>query len=110
ILSRSGPPVEVQSNPSEILQNMNLDIGIRTTSATTFTASLAQNLHAAADLRVRGRASQPGITGSVNLNQGSLAFFGSTFKINTGTISFYNPNRVEPILNIALETQSKGVN
>jgi translocation and assembly module TamB len=110
LLSRSGPPVETPVNPSDLLQNMRLDILVRTTSATAFQSSLAQNLQVDADVRVRGRASQPGATGTISLTQGNLVFFGSTYKINSGTISFYNPNRIEPILEIALETQSKGVN
>jgi translocation and assembly module TamB len=109
ILSRSTPPVETEGNPSPLLQNMRLDIIVRTTSATAFQASLAQNLTVDADLRVRGRASQPGVTGTITLTQGNLVFFGATYKISSGTISFYDPNRVEPILDIALETQAKGV-
>jgi translocation and assembly module TamB len=38
-----------------------------------------------------------------------LVFFGSTFSVNTGTISFFNPIRVEPILDLDLETQAQGV-
>lgn len=30
-------------------------------------------------------------------------------KISSGTVSFFNPNRVEPILNLSLETAAKGV-
>jgi translocation and assembly module TamB len=97
-------------NPSPILQHMALDIAVRTSSSTAIQASLAQNLQVTSDLRVRGRASQPGITGSIQLNQGQLAFFGSTYRLSSGTISFYNPNRIEPQLDISLETQAKGVN
>jgi hypothetical protein len=43
------------------------------------------------------------------MNKGELAFFGSTYRLSSGSIWFYNPNRVEPILNITLETQAKGV-
>jgi translocation and assembly module TamB len=37
-------------------------------------------------------------------------FFGSKYRVSQGTIGFYNPVRIEPILNITLETQAKGVN
>jgi translocation and assembly module TamB len=72
-------------------------------------ASLAQNLQTDADLRVRGTASHPTVLGRVTLTEGQLVFFGSTYTVNSGTISFYNPVRIEPILNISLETQAKGV-
>ena len=110
ILTRSAPPVQSADNTSPLLQNMVLDITVRTSAVTAVQASLAQNLQVNADLRVRGRASQPGVTGSVQMNHGELAFFGSTYRLSSGTISFFNPNRVEPILNITLETQAKGVN
>jgi translocation and assembly module TamB len=109
MLSRAGPPVQAPTNPSPLLANMNLDITVRTSSATSVQASMAENLQVNADLRVRGRASQPGVVGSIQMNHGQLVFFGSTYRISSGTISFYNPNRVEPLLDISLETQAKGV-
>jgi len=62
-----------------------------------------------ANLQVRGTASQPGILGRVTITEGQLLFFSSTYTVNTGTISFYNPIRIEPILNLNLETQAQGV-
>lgn len=109
ILTRSGPPVQSPANPTKLLQNMALDIAVRTSSATAVQASLAQNLQVIANLRVRGRASQPGMTGSIQMNHGQMVFFGATYRLSSGNISFYNPNRVEPLLDITLETQAKGV-
>jgi translocation and assembly module TamB len=36
-------------------------------------------------------------------------FFGSKYNIDQGSVSFYNPNRINPILNIALTTTVQGV-
>jgi translocation and assembly module TamB len=47
------------------------------------------------------------MTGAINLTQGNLVFFGSAYKISSGTIS--TPNRIEPLLDISLETAAKGV-
>jgi hypothetical protein len=44
-----------------------------------------------------------------NPRQDYLVFFGSTYTVNSGSIAFYNPLRIDPILNVNLETQSKGV-
>ena len=38
-----------------------------------------------------------------------LVFFGSTYTVNNGSISFFNPIRVEPTLDLSLETQTQGV-
>lgn len=108
ILARSGPPVQSPASPSPILENMRVDISVRSSTTTAIQASLAQNLQVSADLRVRGRASEPGITGSVQLSRGDLVFFGSTYRVSSGTISFYNPNRIEPQIDITLETEAKG--
>jgi translocation and assembly module TamB len=70
---------------------------------------LAENLQADANLRVRGTASNPGVLGRITINEGKLLFFGTSYKVNTGTIGFYNPVRVEPILDLSLETTAKGV-
>src|SRR5262249_10245077 len=72
-------------------------------------ASMAQNLQASADLRVRGTAAQPGVLGRVDISEGTLAFFGSTYTVNSGTIGFYDPLRIAPILNIGLETKANVV-
>jgi translocation and assembly module TamB len=109
LLSRAAPPVQAPATPSPLLDNMKLDIRVRTSDAMAVQASLAQNLQSDADLRIRGMASQPGVLGRVTISEGQLVFFGSTYTVNTGTISFYNPTRIEPVLNISLETKAKGV-
>jgi translocation and assembly module TamB len=73
-------------------------------------ASIAENLQMDADLRVRGTAARPGVLGRVVITRGDLVFFGSKYQVNSGTIGFYDPLRIEPILDLSLETQAKGVN
>lgn len=109
MLTRAAPPVQAPAAPSPLLDSMKLDIRVRTTSSMAVQASLAQNLQADADLRIRGTAAEPGVLGRVSISEGQLVFFGSTYTVNSGTISFYNPVRIEPVLNISLETQAKGV-
>ena len=88
---------------------MKLDVRVRTSPAMRVRSSLAENLQTEADLRVSGTASQPSILGRVTLTGGKLAFFGSTYTVNSGSISFFNPVRIEPVLNVSLETLAKGV-
>jgi len=109
ILSRSAPAVESPIAPLPLLENMKLDIRVRTSSSLAVQAALAQNLEADANLRIRGTVSQPRVLGRVSITEGQLVFFGSTYTVNSGTISFYNVQRIEPILDISLETQAKGV-
>jgi translocation and assembly module TamB len=110
ILSRAAPAVQSSPTPSPLLDNMKLDVQVRTSSATAVQASVAQNLQADANLHIQGTASQPGVTGRISINEGKLVFFNSSYTVNSGTISFYNPLRIEPVLDLSLATQAKGVN
>jgi translocation and assembly module TamB len=109
ILSRSATPVQSDAAPSPLLDNMKLDIRVQTAPSLGVQASLAQNLQANADLRLRGTAAHPGMLGRVNISEGQLVFFGSTYTVNSGTIGFYDPLRIAPVLNVSLQTQAKGV-
>jgi len=109
ILSKATPSVQSAAAPSPILENMRLDVRVRTASGLAVQAEIAQGLSATADLRVQGNVAQPGVLGRVNINGGQLVFLGSSFSVDSGTIAFYNPLRVDPILDISLETQSQGI-
>jgi len=45
----------------------------------------------------------------VTMNQGQFVFFGTKYKVNEGSVSFFNPNKIEPVLNLNLETSARGV-
>lgn len=104
----SGPP-QAPSAPSGPLAGMRLDIRIRTAPDVSFQTPLAQNLQASANLTLRGTATQPGMLGRVSITQGQLVFFGSKYTVNQGSINFYDPNNIKPVLNIDLQTNAKGV-
>jgi translocation and assembly module TamB len=109
LLSLAAPPVQAPSTPSPLLENMRLDIRVRSSSALGVESSLAQNVQLTADLRIRGSMAHPGVLGRMLITEGKLVFFGSTYTVNSGTIGFYNPVRIEPILDLSLETQTQGV-
>ena len=108
ILARAAPPIQA-SAPSSLLDNMKLDIRIQTSDAMAVQTSLAESLEAQANLRIRGTASHPGALGRVDITEGTLTFFSATYTVNSGTIGFYNPLRIEPIMDINLETHAQGV-
>jgi translocation and assembly module TamB len=109
ILSLAAPPVQTPSTPSPLLENMRLDVRVRSSSALGVQSAIAQNLELTTDLRIRGTAAHPGMLGRVAVTDGKLVFFGSTYTVNNGVIGFYNPVRIEPILDLSLETQTQGV-
>jgi translocation and assembly module TamB len=88
---------------------MNLDVQIETAPDVAFETSVAQSIEADANLRLRGTAANPAVLGRVNITQGELAFFGNKYTINQGSISFFNPAKIDPVLNVDLETKARGV-
>ena len=109
LLSRSAPPVQTPSAPNGLLAGMKLDIRIRTANDVALQTALAQNLQADADLTLRGTLASPGMLGRVNVTSGKLIFFGTDYDVNSGSISFYNPVSIDPILDVDLETKAQGV-
>ncbi len=109
MLMTSAPPVQAPAAPSPILASLKLDIHIRTSPALAVQSSLAQNIQAAADLRLRGTAAEPGLLGRINITEGNIVFFGTKYTVNRGVVAFYNPFRIDPTLDISLETKTQGV-
>lgn len=109
VLSRAAPSVPSYSVPSYFMSHMKLDVRVVTSTAMAVQTSLAESLQAQADLRIRGTAAQPAVLGRINITEGTLGYFGNKYTVNSGTIAFYNPVRIAPVVDISLETVTKGV-
>src|SRR5665213_2354421 len=107
ILASSAPPTESSSGGA--LSSMKLDLDVRTAPGASFQTSIAENLRAQATLNVRGTAERPGVLGRIVVTEGVLIFFGTKYTVNDATVSFYNPNKIEPIVNLSLLTEARGV-
>ena len=57
-----------------------------------------------------GPPPDPGVLGRIDVSSGKLIFFGNNYTVDTGTIAFYNPLRIEPVLDVSLVTQARSVN
>ncbi|HEY1492979.1 MAG TPA: translocation/assembly module TamB domain-containing protein [Candidatus Solibacter sp.] len=109
ILAKSAEPVRTPSARPGLLGGLAFDVQIQTAPDLQLESTLTENLQAEANLRLRGTASNPALLGRINLTQGKLTFFGTQYTLNQGSISFFNPVKVEPILNIDLETKARGI-
>jgi translocation and assembly module TamB len=109
ILAKSAEPVRTPSARQGLLGGLGFDVQIETAPDLQLQSSLTENLQAEANLRLRGTASNPAVLGRINITQGRLTFFGTQYTINQGSISFFNPVRVEPVLNIDLDTKARGI-
>ncbi len=109
ILENAAAPVQTPAVQTGLVGNMQFDVDILTAPNVSFQTSLTQSLRADASLRLRGTLSNPVLLGRVNISQGDLTFFGSKYTINEGAISFFNPVKLEPVLDVSLETRARGV-
>ena len=108
-LSTVSTPPTTPSAPSPVLSAMRLDIHILTAPDLRVVTTYADRLSAEANLTVRGTAETPGMIGRVVVTDGQLVFFGNQYTVNTGTVNFYNPTSIEPVLNVSLETIAQNV-
>jgi translocation and assembly module TamB len=109
ILAKSAEPVRTPSARKGPLAGLSFDVQIETAPDVQLESSLTENLQAEANLRLRGTASNPALLGRINITQGKLTFFGTKYTLSQGSIAFYNPVKIEPILNIDLETKARGI-
>lgn len=109
LIAQSAQPVQTPSARTGFLGGLGFDIQINTAPDIEFQSELAQDLQVEANLRLRGTFSNPALLGRVNITQGQIIFFGAHYTIGQGSISFFNAVRVEPILDVDLETKARGI-
>lgn len=109
VLASSAGPVQTPSAPTGPLGGLNFDIQIQTAPDVQVQSSLTQDIGIEANLRLKGTVSNPGLQGRVNITHGQLLFFGTKYNINQGSIAFYNQAKIEPVVNVDLETKAKGI-
>jgi translocation and assembly module TamB len=109
LLGRSAQPVETPAARTGLLGGLNFDIQINTAPDVQFQSELTQDVQMEANLRLRGTFSNPALLGRVSVTQGRVIFFGTKYNVNQGSVQFFNPVRIDPILNVDLETRMNGI-
>ncbi len=109
LLAGSSRPLATPASQNELLRNMQFDVRIVTAPGATFETTLTRDIQAEADLRLRGTPYRPVLLGRLAVTQGEISFLGNRYFINRGEISFVNPVRLEPVVNLDLETRIRGV-
>lgn len=110
ILTSTSKPVATPSaSQNDFLRNMRFDVRVQTASDVRFDSTLTQDLAGEADLRLRGNPYTPVLLGNLTINQGEVNFFGNRYLIDRGEISFLNPLKMEPVLNLDLRTRVRSI-
>src|SRR5208283_1084250 len=57
------------------------------------------------DLRLRGTAAQPVLLGRINIAEGDIKLAGTKYHLERGDITFTNPVRIDPVLDVEATTR-----
>ena len=103
LLSQANAPPSIP-DPSSPLNNLHLEIRILSTPELTVETSLAK-LSGDVDLRLRGTAARPVLLGRINIAEGDIKVAGTKYHLERGDITFINPVRIDPVLDVEATTR-----
>jgi translocation and assembly module TamB len=86
------------------LTNMRMAVHVVSTPELQVQTSLAR-LTGDVDLNIRGTATRPILLGRVNITEGRITLNGTDFQLERGDVSFNNPVRIEPVLDVEATTR-----
>ena len=109
ILTETATPPSAPSAQTGLLSNMRFDVRIDTAPGFQFESELSQDLQAEAHLRLRGSPSRPAMLGRITADGGTLVFFGNKYTVTQGVVKFQNPARIDPVVDLGLETKANGI-
>jgi translocation and assembly module TamB len=90
----------VLTGSDSLLNKIRFDLHIFTTPDLRFDSSLAR-VSGDADLRLRGTMAKPVLLGRTNIQEGQIFFNGAKYQLERGDISFTNPVKIDPVLDLA---------
>ncbi len=109
VVGGAASPIPPPATRNEFLRNLQFDVRIRTAPDATLVSSYTEGLETEANLQLRGSPSKPVLLGTVEVNQGTIRFFGNRYAISRGEILFYNTAVIQPAIDLDLETRIRGV-
>jgi len=94
----------VLSERDSLPSRLKLDVHVVTTPELQMQTAVAR-LSGNADLRVRGSAERPAILGRVEVLEGEISFNGNKYKLERGDVTFANPAKTQPIIDLQASTR-----
>lgn len=102
-IERSRQATVLTQNDS-LQSRLRLDVHVSTTPELQMQSAVAR-LSGNADLRVRGTAERPAILGRVEVLEGEVTFNGTKYKLERGDVTFANPAKTQPIIDLQATTR-----
>jgi translocation and assembly module TamB len=109
LLEATARPISTPTNPGEYLRGLQFDVRLVTAQSLQLETSLTRDVQAEANLRIRGNFFKPVVLGNLTVNSGEIDFFGNKYSITRGEVNFLNPTKIDPILDMDLETKVRGI-
>jgi len=109
LLAQSSQAVVTPVISNELLRGMQFDVRVETVPNARLETTLTRDIQIEANLRLRGSPAKPILLGRISATQGELSFFGTKYNIARGEVSFVNPVKLEPAVNLDLETRIRGI-
>jgi len=94
----------VLTENDSLQSRLKLDVRVVTTPELEMQTAIAR-LSGNADLRVRGTADRPAILGRVEVLEGDISFNGNKYRLERGDVTFANPARTQPIIDLQATTR-----
>jgi translocation and assembly module TamB len=98
-LAQQANSVQAVTSPDAPSNHVRLDVHVVSSPQLNFQNAFAK-LAGDVDLRVRGTIASPSLLGRVNITQGSAMIAGTRYELQRGAISFTNPVRIEPVIDL----------
>jgi translocation and assembly module TamB len=109
MMGGAASPVSQPAARNEFLRNLQFDVKVRTAPDATLVSSYTEGLETEVNLQIRGSPAKPIVLGNIEVNQGTIRFFGNRYTISRGEMLFYNTAVVQPEIDLDLETRIRGV-
>jgi translocation and assembly module TamB len=109
LLAQSSEPSRTPAARPGLLGGLTYDVQVATAPDVQVQSALAQDVQVEANLRLRGTYNSPAVLGRVNITHGQVVFFGTRYSISQGSVSFFNPTNIDPVLDVDLETKARGI-
>jgi len=94
----------VLTQTDSLQSRLKLDVHVMTTPELQMQTAIAR-LSGHADLRVRGTAERPAILGRIEVLEGEVTFNGTKYKLERGDVTFANPAKTQPIIDLQATTR-----
>ena len=109
LLAQSAGPISVAPVQNRFLRGMRLNVQVETAENAELVTSLTRDIQPEASLSLRGTAARPVVLGRASVSEGEIQFFGNRYRITRGDISLFNPAKIEPVVDLDLETVIRSI-